>query len=279
MHRRAVSSFMLAAILAFNAEASSASSFEIDQNCAEVGCFPGDDPGFPITINAPGHYRLRSHLHLASASYGIFVRNRDGQVTIDLGGMTISGKNKCSGQPVSHCDWSGGSGYGIAAYGPERLTVRNGQIAGIWGAGLLLGAWSANQGTVQVQDLVIEQCSAEGARVNGSLLHIERVKSHRNGYSGLLLQGQDRAASAITLRDSDLIGNGGYGLIVFSDQAYVEESTFLSNGSYGLINGGVFTRSLFRGNNGGGEQVYNNGPSDMGGNRCGTRAPYACLPY
>jgi len=41
----------------------------------------------------------------------------------------------------------------------------------------------------------------------------------------------------------------------------------------------VFTRSLFRGNNGGGMQVYNNGPSDMGGNRCGTTAPFTCVAY
>ncbi|GMU44013.1 MAG: hypothetical protein IT479_11530 [Xanthomonadales bacterium] len=280
MHVRITVCLLLAGLQAVAAETPSSRSFEINQDCAETGCFPGDGPGLPVTINAPGRYHLTSHLALPSASYGILVQNTYGHVTIDLGGMTISGKNTCSGQPVTRCDWDGGSGYGIAAYRPESLTIRNGSIAGIWGTGVNVGTWGeGNQGRVQLQDLVVEQSSDTGARLHGSTLQLERVKLHQNRYDGLMLEGHERSQSAITVRSSDLIGNGGYGLIVFSDQAFIEESTFLSNGSFGLINGGVFTRSLFSGNNGGGQQIYNNGPSDMGGNRCGTRAPYTCLSY
>lgn len=280
MHRCFVLSLALALSQVVAAEGASAGSFEINQACAETGCFPGDSPGFPVTINTPGRYVLGSHLTLPSASYGILVSNQSGHVTIDLAGMTISGKNTCSGQPVTRCDWTGGSGYGIAAYGPESLTIRNGQIANIWGSGVLVGVWGAGSpGAVNLQDMVIEQNSGMGARLRGNLLQLERVKVRQNRYDGLMLEGHDRYNSAVTLRSSDLIGNGGHGVMVYSEQAYLEESTFLSNGLHGLSNGGVFARSLFRGNNGGGVQVDNNGPADMGGNRCGTRAPFNCLPY
>ncbi len=280
MQGRTIVCLLLAGSQAVTAEVAYGRSFEINQECAETGCFPGDSPGLPVTINAPGRYQLTSHLALPSASYGILVQNTYGHVTIDLGGMTISGKNTCSGQPVTRCDWDGGSGYGIAAYGPESLTIRNGNIANIWGTGVNVGTWGeGGRGAVLLQDIVIEQSSGMGARLHGGAVQIERVKVRQNRQGGLLLEGHERSQSAITLRSADLIGNGGYGLSVYSDQAFIEESTFLSNGSFGLINGGVFTRSLFSGNNGGGQQIYNNGPSDMGGNRCGTRAPYTCLSY
>jgi len=255
------------------------SVFEINQTCAENGCFAGDSAGFPVTINVPGHYRLSSNLNLASASYGILVNNVYGHVTIDLKGMTIAGKNHCDGRPVSGCIWTGGSGYGIAALGPKSLTIRNGRIANIWGSGLRVGSWSANPGSITVQDLEIEHSSSDGAYLRGDTVQMERVKVRQNGGNGLTVSSHDYTNGAITLRGLDLIGNASYGILVFANHAFIEESTFLANGSYGLINGGVFTRSLFRGNNGGGMQVYNNGPSDMGGNRCGTTAPFTCVAY
>lgn len=37
---------------------------EINQTCAvQTGCFSGDTPGFPVTINATGSYRLTSNLN------------------------------------------------------------------------------------------------------------------------------------------------------------------------------------------------------------------------
>ncbi len=35
---------------------------EINQACVATGCFPGDAPGFPVRIPAPGSYRLTSDL-------------------------------------------------------------------------------------------------------------------------------------------------------------------------------------------------------------------------
>jgi hypothetical protein len=40
---------------------------EINQACAvNTGCFPGDDPGFPVTITQPGSYRLTGNLDLSA---------------------------------------------------------------------------------------------------------------------------------------------------------------------------------------------------------------------
>jgi hypothetical protein len=37
-------------------------AFEVNQTCALAGCFPGDAPGFPVSLPDPGHYVLTSDL-------------------------------------------------------------------------------------------------------------------------------------------------------------------------------------------------------------------------
>lgn len=89
-----------AASLAFAATHTQASNgvFEISQACAEgPGCFAGDDPGFPVTIQNSGSYRLTSSLKSNGGGRGIQVLdpnvNSGGSyepnVTLDLNGFTV----------------------------------------------------------------------------------------------------------------------------------------------------------------------------------------------
>lgn len=64
----------------------------IDQTCAEVtGCFPGDDPGFPVTITQPGEYVLTSNL-VVLRGFAIATGSGAG-VSIDLAGFMIDGRD------------------------------------------------------------------------------------------------------------------------------------------------------------------------------------------
>jgi hypothetical protein len=73
---------------------------EINQTCATnsaEGCFSGDLPGFPVTINEPGSYRLTSDLIVAS---GVAILSPLGtspdNVSIDLNGFRIDGTSSTS---------------------------------------------------------------------------------------------------------------------------------------------------------------------------------------
>lgn len=63
----------------------------INQNKALAGnVTAGDAPGFPVTINSPGSYRLSGNLTAPAGSAGIVIA-ADG-VTIDMNGFTLSGQ-------------------------------------------------------------------------------------------------------------------------------------------------------------------------------------------
>ncbi len=63
---------------------------EINQVCAvETGCTPSDDPGFPVSLDAEGSYRLTSSLeNLDPATDVLFLGNG---VQLDLNGFTVFG--------------------------------------------------------------------------------------------------------------------------------------------------------------------------------------------
>ena len=61
---------------------------EINQTCAlETGCFVGDSAGFPVTITAPGSYRLTSSLNPTGASVILIGSSR---VQVDLNGFGLT---------------------------------------------------------------------------------------------------------------------------------------------------------------------------------------------
>ncbi len=63
---------------------------QISQACAAgAGCFPGDLPGYPVTIANSGSYRLTSNLSGVADENGITIDADN--VTLDLSGFTLAG--------------------------------------------------------------------------------------------------------------------------------------------------------------------------------------------
>ena len=64
--------------------------FEINETCAETtGCFDGDAPGWPVTIESSGSYRLTSNLYTGNAAVTA-IEVVQSRVTIDLNGFEVS---------------------------------------------------------------------------------------------------------------------------------------------------------------------------------------------
>jgi parallel beta-helix repeat protein len=93
----------------------------IDQHRALAGNItPGDAPGFPVTISAPGSYRLASNLTVPTGLTGILIKAD--HVTLDLNGFIILGRlEEGTGNPDGISDDDGSV---------QGVTIRNGTIAG-----------------------------------------------------------------------------------------------------------------------------------------------------
>ncbi len=111
--------------------AASDGALEINGACAITGCFALDTPGYPVTINAPGSYRLTSNL-APPATEGAIVVKADG-VSIDLGGFDVAGTYVCNALPCA-------AGNVIGIEGGNRGTrVANGTVRKFSADGLDLG--------------------------------------------------------------------------------------------------------------------------------------------
>ncbi len=133
--------------------------FEINQACAEAGCFPGDAPGFPVEIVSPGSYRLVGNLAKPLGDNGA-IQVSTSDVTIDMQGFSITGQPRLfpSDQP----------GDGIASTFLEdgftkRITVRNGTLRDLR-YGVSLG-----------RDATIQNVTALNNRFGGFYLESGRV--------------------------------------------------------------------------------------------------------
>jgi hypothetical protein len=99
----------------------------IDQAKALAGgVSAGDSAGYPITINQPGHYKLMGNLSVPGGVIGIAVNAND--VTIDLNGFSITGQVTCTGFSNVNCSQT--AGHGINGSPAQRMSVRNGSVAG-----------------------------------------------------------------------------------------------------------------------------------------------------
>jgi len=248
---------------------------EISQACAlNTGCVTGDAPGYPVTLNAPGSYRLTSNL---SQSYigGISTTVNAIQITssdvhLDLGGFSIS----CTAPLGGSC---GGSASGIvyAGLGLEGAVIEHGAIVGMPGSGIALEL----VGDVRLDDLRLGGNGADGASLgNGAM--VSNVTASENGGNGIEVGAIARVADCIS-RD-----NGGDGIqslsgtiisgctvtqntgdgIETSTASLVEGCSSFGNTGWGLK---LALSSGYRGN-----VIYGNGMGtvisgiQLGGNAC-----------
>lgn len=148
----------------------------IDQSKAtNGGITAGDTAGFPITISAPGSYRLMSNLVVPSGVNGINVTTSN--VTIDLNGFSITGPGACSGQSPSTiaCNATSTRGISSASGNIYRLVVRNGMVGGF-------GICLESRYVSRASDLNLHDCDTGIVAFDGSIL--TQVSVHRSASAG-----------------------------------------------------------------------------------------------
>lgn len=204
---------------------------EINQTCAvNTGCFSGDAPGFPVTIDgtAGRSYRLASDLVVPNENTDGIVYSAD-DIAIDLGGFSIRGPVVCSGAPLA-CVPASGSGSGVerASVNNRGLSLENGSISGMGARGVLAGPDSV------ITNLRVRTNRLEGIFAgSGSILSGDVVQ--QNGSHGMV-----SATGAISGNTVHL--NGGYGIsasssTILGNTVFDNESDGIAGASGGVVSG------------------------------------------
>ncbi len=180
-------------------------AIEINQAAALAGTVtPTDAPGFPVTLDAPGQYRLTGNLLLGPLDLGAAIEIDADDVLLDLGGFGIQGTAECSGTPpFLTCPIPASAGGVESSAQSERVVVRNGSLRGV-GLGVFL--------------------RGDGSRV-------EQLSVRRGSSSAVVLTGAGAA-----VRDVDAVLNAGLGISVGLD-ARVESCSLIANQGGGIQTG------------------------------------------
>ena len=206
---------------------------EINQACVvNTGCFSGDDPGYPVTIDgsAGRSYRLTGDLIVLRATTGgIIISTPD--VSIDLGGFTIIGL-ACVGT-LNNCDLFSGSGTGVevTSFKIRGVSVKNGSIVGMGANGVSLGDQA------EVSDLRVRWNRLAGIVVFGGAT-VSGNTVYQNGGDGL------NTRSGATISGNTVYENGNNGITTWVG-ATVSGNTVYQNGHNGIF---VGTGSAVTGN-------------------------------
>ena len=193
---------------------------EINETCAQAGCFNGDSPGWPVTIIRAGSYRLTSNLNVPDENtHGIVVSSDD--VGIDLNDFAIIGPVVCSGSPVVCTPGAGiGSGVGVSDLNISGTSVRGGSITGMGFYGVVLGA-QAEATNLRVRF---------NARGGINARHVSTISDNRaylNGHYGIYVDGRS------VVSGNSVSYNGGDGIFA-GNGATVTGNSVTDNGGYGI---------------------------------------------
>jgi hypothetical protein len=217
-------------LVALEPAAAAGGRLEINQTCALVGCFPGDDAGFPVTIREAGSYVLTGNLSVTSSEQAISVLSNPPQVEIDLNGFQIDGPVSCTGSGASLSCAPAGGARGIS--GGDRVRVKNGGVSGFAGGGIALGAGAQLEGVIAVEN------GGRGIEVSASST-VSRCIAVLNGGDGIAI------GAASVLGHSIAAANKGRGIIGLAAAAVVASSAVSLNGSDGIA---TSLSSLVQGN-------------------------------
>lgn len=169
---------------------------EINHTCAiQTGCFPGDTPGYPVSISEAGSYRLTSNLTVDLDTNAVYIGTDD--VSVDLGGFEIRGPNDCTpGNWTGTCVAAGG-GSGLSAFGGLRrgLVVRNGTIRGMGSSGI-----DTFGSQLSASNLFVIDNGANGIRA-GSGSRIMDVSAEENGAWGISVDAGSVVADCTSARN------------------------------------------------------------------------------
>ena len=189
----------------------------INQNAALAGnVTPGDTPGFPITISAPGSYRLSGNLTVPDANTTAIQVSAD-NVTIDLNGFSIIGPVVCSGFPVTSCT-PAGTGFGIKSGLATNVTVLNGAVRGMGALGV-----SLDESGVRVEGIRATSNGLGGIAASSGI--VSSCEASQNGGVGI--------ANAAVVIGNSVRGNASDGVQIFS--GVVTNNFAFKNGGNGIF--------------------------------------------
>jgi hypothetical protein len=195
---------------------------EINAVCAlNTGCIAGDTPGYPVTIGAPGSYRLTGDLNLTDSNTdAIRISSRD--VSIDLNGFTISGITVCA---PSCTNVGVGRGVGTTTDFVRGLSVRNGTVSQMGGIGIEAGQHS------QIEDVRAISNGSYGIRAaDGSL--VQRCTVSRNGNGGIVA-----TAGAVVADNTVTFARGTEAGILTGGQGVVRNNAVYAGLADGILVG------------------------------------------
>lgn len=206
---------------------------EINQAKALAGgVTAADTPGFPVTIDAAGSYRLTGNLQVPNEEvHGLQVLADN--VTIDLNGFSIQGTTTCTssgddGSTVSCSPLGSSVGVQIEAQG---VRVTNGTLAGLGDTGV--SCHLPGCGETAVDHIVARGNGNHGIRLtNSPNSRVDHVTVVGNGDYGIGLITGSRVA------DASVSENGSHG--VFSASWSVVRTSFIRlNGGWGIFGSGA----------------------------------------
>jgi hypothetical protein len=198
----------------------------IDQAKALKGSVtPNDAPGFPVSINAGGLYRLMGNLDVTTApdppnTTAIEINAAD--VELDLNGFAILGPAGCSGVPVTTCS-NTGSGTGIDS-AASNASVSNGTVQAMGHFGVRLAGNDA-----LVDGVRAIGNGSDGIQV-GALGTVTGCQAGGNGGVGI------QASTGTLVSGNVAAANQSAGIFV-GDGASVLGNVTGTNGSHGVLTG------------------------------------------
>lgn len=165
----------------------------INQACAvNTGCFAGDSPGFPVTIENAGGYRLTGDLAASGGANGIEINAED--VSLDLNGFRITG---------------GGTGTGVHVMA-DNAEIRGGTISSFAdGIGAGSEAGTGIEGTSVIGVRLVGN-NATGAAFAGSATMISGCMIRNNEGNGLRFFGIGGMSAAVD--HTQVMANGRFGI-------------------------------------------------------------------
>jgi hypothetical protein len=237
---------------------------EINQTCVQTGCFSGDVPGWPVSITAPGSYRLTSNLIVPDKdTSGIQVAASD--VGIDLNHFAII-RAGCedAATPCTASPQGAGSGVFRMLFSHRGISVKNGSITGMGSDGLRLGdqahvsnvrvRWNGGTGMFTGDDAVLSgnivYSNGLGGIVaeNGAIISGNTVSG--NGADGI---GSNNGSAVL---GNTVYQNGSNGIVTSTGSTIIDNTAF-GNGTITTADGiKAFSGCTIRGNNVRGNSGY-----------------------
>ena len=179
----------------------------ITQAKALAGKVTSDDqPGFPVTLSAPGSYKLAGNLQVPAGRNGIVVAADN--ITIDLNGFQLAGGLAAANGVVE------------ASANRSGVTVRNGTIFGFTKNGI-----RGTGSNLTVENMRIVNVGANGIAA-GHFLQVRDSNLWRSGLNGVI------AVNQASVMNSTIVGSGASG-VVCENHCLVSGSMISQNGQSG----------------------------------------------